>query len=95
MQRLATRLSHQKYWDQTAFNEEIFFLSHGDTTVVPISVRIMEYWRFMNSKVRWLLQIRANQLDQSMLLRCLVSQGALPHVLMLVRTQHILRGRPE
>lgn len=52
MQRLADRLSRQKYWDQTAFNEEIFFLSHGDTTVIPISVRVMEYWRFMNSKVR-------------------------------------------
>lgn len=52
MERLADRLSRQKYWDQTAFNEEIFFLSHGDTTVIPISVRVMEYWRFMNSKVR-------------------------------------------
>lgn len=51
MQRLADRLSHEKYWDQTAFNEEIFFLSHGNTMVIPISVRVMEYWRFMNSKV--------------------------------------------
>lgn len=29
MRRLDERLSKQKYWDQTAFNEEIFFLSHG------------------------------------------------------------------
>lgn len=28
--RLADRLSKTKYWDQTAYNEEIFFLSHGD-----------------------------------------------------------------
>lgn len=28
--RLETRLSKQSYWDQTAYNEEIFFLSHGD-----------------------------------------------------------------
>lgn len=27
--RLADRLSKQTYWDQTAYNEEIFFLSHG------------------------------------------------------------------
>lgn len=27
--RLADRLSKTKYWDQTAYNEEIFFLSHG------------------------------------------------------------------
>jgi hypothetical protein len=29
MERLETRLSREKYWDQTAYNEEIFFLSHG------------------------------------------------------------------
>lgn len=29
LQRLDKRLSEQKYWDQTAFNEEIFVLSHG------------------------------------------------------------------
>jgi hypothetical protein len=52
MLKLADRLSKQKYWDQTAFNEEIFFLSHGDTEFVPISVRVMDYWKFMNSKVR-------------------------------------------
>lgn len=28
MQRLETRLGREKYWDQTAYNEEIFFLSH-------------------------------------------------------------------
>jgi hypothetical protein len=56
MQRLADRLSRQKYWDQTAFNEEIFFLSHGETSFLPISVRVMDYWRFQNSKVRSKLQ---------------------------------------
>lgn len=30
MERLETRLSRQKYWDQTAYNEEIFFLSHDN-----------------------------------------------------------------
>lgn len=30
MQRLDTRLAKEKYWDQTAYNEEIFFLSHDD-----------------------------------------------------------------
>ena len=51
MLKLADRLDKVKYWDQSAFNEEIFFLSHGDTTYVPISVRVMDYWKFMNSKV--------------------------------------------
>lgn len=51
MERLRDRLSSTKYWDQTAFNEEIFFLSHGEKTFVPISVRVMDYWKFQNSKV--------------------------------------------
>jgi hypothetical protein len=29
MARLEERLSREKYWDQTAYNEEIFFPSHG------------------------------------------------------------------
>ena len=57
MQKLAARLARQKYWDQTAFNEEIFFLSHGDTKYVPISVRVMDIWQFMNSKVREMFQL--------------------------------------
>ena len=52
MQKLAHRLSVQKYWDQTAFNEEIFFLSHGDVSYVPISVRVLDILRFQNSKAR-------------------------------------------
>jgi hypothetical protein len=59
MERLADRLSRQKYWDQTAFNEEIFFLSHGNVTRVPISVRVMNYWEFMNSKVLACLPVPA------------------------------------
>ena len=55
MQKLAARLARQKYWDQTAFNEEIFFLSHGDTAYVPISVRVLDIWKFMNSKVRFIV----------------------------------------
>jgi hypothetical protein len=30
MQRLETRLAREKYWDQSAYNEEMFILSHGD-----------------------------------------------------------------
>lgn len=30
MKRLEYRLSHEKYWDQTAYNEELFRLAHGD-----------------------------------------------------------------
>lgn len=32
-------------------NEEIFFLSHGDYKSPNVSVRVMDYLKFMNSKV--------------------------------------------
>jgi hypothetical protein len=50
MKRLDTRLSKQKYWDQTAWNEEIFFLSHGSYKSPQVSVRVMDIDQFMNSK---------------------------------------------
>mmetsp|Transcript_11613 Transcript_11613/g.20910 ORF Transcript_11613/g.20910 Transcript_11613/m.20910 type:complete len:402 (-) Transcript_11613:357-1562(-) len=51
MTRLETRLSKEKYWDQTAYNEEIFFLSHGDYKSPQVSVRVLDIYKFMNSKV--------------------------------------------
>lgn len=50
MRRLDDRLSKTKYWDQTAYNEEIFFLSHGEYKSPQVSVRVMELDKFMNSK---------------------------------------------
>ncbi|GAX77314.1 hypothetical protein CEUSTIGMA_g4760.t1 [Chlamydomonas eustigma] len=50
MHRLDTRLSQQKYWDQTAWNEEIFFLSHGSHKSPQVTVRVMDIDQFMNSK---------------------------------------------
>eukprot|EP00879_Flechtneria_rotunda_P018582 GHRR01019498.1.p1 GENE.GHRR01019498.1~~GHRR01019498.1.p1 ORF type:complete len:352 (+),score=74.77 GHRR01019498.1:376-1431(+) len=51
MQRLETRLSREKYWDQTAYNEEIFFLSHDNYKSPQVTVRVMSIYQFMNSKV--------------------------------------------
>mmetsp|Transcript_728 Transcript_728/g.1991 ORF Transcript_728/g.1991 Transcript_728/m.1991 type:complete len:392 (-) Transcript_728:462-1637(-) len=50
MRRLDERLSKTKYWDQTAFNEEVFFLSHGKYKSPQVTVRVMEIDEFMNSK---------------------------------------------
>ena len=69
MERLRDRLSTTKYWDQTAFNEEIFFLSHGEKTFVPISVRVMDYWKFQNSKVRAACQVLGLGLFRSLMSR--------------------------
>ncbi len=48
--RLEDRLSKTKYWDQSAYNEEIFTLSHGDHKSPQVTVRVMEIDVFMNSK---------------------------------------------
>jgi hypothetical protein len=39
MRRLERRLSREKYWDQSAYNEEMFFLSHGDYKSPQVSGR--------------------------------------------------------
>jgi hypothetical protein len=52
MRRLEDRLSRTKYWDQTAYNEELFFLPHGDSFTSPqCTVRVMDIYAYMNSKV--------------------------------------------
>jgi arabinosyltransferase len=51
MQRVAARLHKEKAWDQSVYNEEIFYLSHGDYKSPQVSVRVMDYFKFMNSKV--------------------------------------------
>eukprot|EP00882_Tetradesmus_deserticola_P008116 GHRQ01008551.1.p1 GENE.GHRQ01008551.1~~GHRQ01008551.1.p1 ORF type:complete len:388 (+),score=149.73 GHRQ01008551.1:453-1616(+) len=51
MQRLEARLSREKYWDQTAYNEEVFFLSHDGYRSPGVTVRVMSIYKFMNSKV--------------------------------------------
>ena len=54
MSRIAARLAREKAWDQSVFNEEIFFLSHDDYVSPNISVRVMNIFKFLNSKVRQL-----------------------------------------
>ena len=52
MNRIAARLAREKAWDQSVFNEEIFFLSHDGYVSPNISVRVMNIFKFLNSKVR-------------------------------------------
>ena len=51
MQRIAARLSQEKAWDQSVYNQEIFFLSHDDYIAPQVTVRVMNIYKFMNSKV--------------------------------------------
>ena len=52
MARVAARLAKEAAWDQAIFNHEIFFLSHGDYLSPDVSVRVLEMFKFMNSKAR-------------------------------------------
>lgn len=49
MERLESRLARQKYWDQTAYNEEIFFLSHDTYRSPKVCARVCAcvdgWWR--------------------------------------------------
>ena len=51
MQRIAARLSVEEAWDQSVYNQEIFFLSHDDYIAPHVTVRVMNIYKFMNSKV--------------------------------------------
>ncbi len=49
MDRIAARLAKEAAWDQSVFNEEIFFLSHDDYVSPNISVRVMNYHKVSES----------------------------------------------
>lgn len=78
MRRLEARLSREKYWDQTAFNEELFFLPHGtrqgsDQYRSPqVTVRVMDVYTFMNSKVLFKEVRRRPQSDRPKEPPCMV-----------------------
>ena len=49
--RVAARLSKAAGWDQSVFNEEAFMLSHGEYTGSQVGIRVMQYDKWVNSKV--------------------------------------------
>ncbi|XP_038977353.1 arabinosyltransferase RRA3-like [Phoenix dactylifera] len=51
LDRVASRLSREKAWDQQVFNEELFFPSHPGYDGLHASRRTMDMYLFMNSKV--------------------------------------------
>ncbi|KAH7315450.1 hypothetical protein KP509_21G050300 [Ceratopteris richardii] len=51
LDRVTSRLSKEKAWDQAVFNEELFRPSHPGYEGLHASLRVMDYYLFMNSKV--------------------------------------------
>lgn len=51
LDRVATRLSQEKAWDQAVFNEELFYPSCPGRDGLHASKRTMDMYLFMNSKV--------------------------------------------
>lgn len=51
LDRVASRLSSEKAWDQAVFNEELFYPSHPGYDGLHASRRTMDFYLFMNSKV--------------------------------------------
>jgi hypothetical protein len=60
MQRLETRLSKQKYWDQTAYNEEIFFLSHGSYKSPQVERAVVSFLRTIHLRCRSSVRVFAS-----------------------------------
>ena len=52
MERIAARLAREEAWDQSVYNQEIFFLSHDNYESPHVSVRVMNIYR-------WVLHARA------------------------------------
>lgn len=48
MNRLAHRMATEDVWDQTAYNEEQFYVSYGGYRSPGVSQRVMNYMCFMN-----------------------------------------------
>jgi hypothetical protein len=51
MRRVRDRLLAQPGWDQQVFNEEVWFPSHGDYAGSQVAVRVMDIYKFVNSKI--------------------------------------------
>ena len=50
MGRVAHRMATEQGWDQQVFNEECMFPAHGEQTTGLVSIRILDYLKFANSK---------------------------------------------
>lgn len=61
--RIADKLGKHKEWDQSVWNEFIFFLSHGNYKSPQVIARTMDYFKFMNTKVLF-KQVRHMPKDQ-------------------------------
>lgn len=75
MSQIDAFLQKNKYWDQTAFNEFIFRPSHDDYKAPQVSVRVMDIYKFMNSKVGfvpWLGRLRDVQVGFAGLIRAII-----------------------
>lgn len=66
LDRVASRLAHEKAWDQAVFNEELFYPSHPGYDGLHASRRTMDIYQFMNSKVLFKTVRRDAQLKKLM-----------------------------
>ena len=48
---LAERMAHEQVWDQSAYNMEIFRPAYGNKLAAGVSMRVMNYLCFLNTKL--------------------------------------------
>ena len=60
MDKISDHLANHKDWDQTVFNEKIWYPSHGDYKSAQVTVRVLDHLLYMNSKTLFKFQRRAS-----------------------------------
>eukprot|EP01024_Parvocaulis_polyphysoides_P003655 TRINITY_DN109758_c0_g1_i1.p2 TRINITY_DN109758_c0_g1~~TRINITY_DN109758_c0_g1_i1.p2 ORF type:complete len:100 (+),score=11.89 TRINITY_DN109758_c0_g1_i1:200-499(+) len=53
MDKVTKRLAEKQLWDQVVFNEEVWAPSSEIKEGLQLSIRIMDYHKFSNSKTFW------------------------------------------
>ena len=56
MDQITEHLARNKDWDQTVFNEKIWYPSHGSYRSAQVSVRVLDHLLWMNSKTLFKFQ---------------------------------------
>lgn len=95
LDRVTTRLSKEKAWDQAVFNEELFFPSHPGYEGLHASKRAMDYYLFMNSKVMFTRVRKDPSFDAFLPVAIHVNYHPNKYERMLALIEYYIKGRKD
>ncbi|KAI5083944.1 hypothetical protein GOP47_0000113 [Adiantum capillus-veneris] len=95
LDRVTTRLSKEKAWDQAVFNEELFRPSHPGYEGLHASTRVMDYYLFMNSKVMFTLVRKDANFDKFLPVALHVNYHPDKYDRMLALVEYFVDGKKD